>query len=118
MKNSPRQHATPARFSRDTAIAKLTGTDPGDRIDGLLSLALYDPDWRWVQGCSIGLLHDPDIDIVATALLAIGHVGRLHGQLDLDRVLPELEVLRTNEALAGRVSDVLSDIDIFVRGRS
>jgi hypothetical protein len=115
MSDVRRQYVTPARLSRDVAIAKLAGTDRRARIDGLLSLALYDPDWKWVQHRSLELLHDPDVDVVATAVLALGHLGRLHGQLELDRVLRELETVKANEALAGRVADVLNDIDIFVR---
>jgi hypothetical protein len=115
MSDVRRQYVNPPRLSRDVAVAKLRGTERLARIDGLLSLALYDPDWKWVQERCLELLHDPDPDIVATAILALGHVGRLHGQLDLDRVVPELEALKTNEALAGRVSDVMNDIDIFVR---
>ncbi|SRR6266704_2747874 len=117
MSDVRRQYVKPAPLSRDVAIAKLTGTDRLARIHGLLSLALYDPDWKWVQDRSLELLQDPDLDLVATAILALGHVGRLHGRLELDIVLPELEALKTNEALAGRVSDVLNDIDIFVRRR-
>ncbi len=106
---------TPDRLSRKVALAKLAGTDPHARIDGILSLALYDPDWKFVQDLCLELLHDSDVDIVATAVLGLGHLGRIHGHLELDRVVPQLEALKTNDALAGRVSDELDDIDIFVR---
>lgn len=110
-----RKYVTPNRLSRKVAVAKVAGTDPNARMDGILSLALYDPDWKFVQDLCLELLHDSDVDIVATAVLGLGHLGRIHGHLELDRVVPELDALKSNDALAGRVSDTLDDIDIFVR---
>ena len=99
-------------------MAKLGRPEPRERIDGLLSLALYDREWKLVEDLCLKMLHDPDTDIVATAILALGHLARIHRQLDLDRVLPELEALKSNEALAGRVSDTLDDINIYVGDRN
>jgi hypothetical protein len=110
-----RKYVTPDRLSRKVALAKLAGTDPNARMDGILSLALYDPDWKFVQDLCLELLHDSDVAVVATAILALGHLGRIHGHLELDRVVPELDALKSNDALAGRVSDTLDDIEIFVR---
>jgi hypothetical protein len=85
-------------------------------MDGILSLALYDPDWRSTQDRCLNLLTDPDQDVVATAILGLAHLARLHRQLDIDRVLPALQQLASVPGLAGRVSDALDDIKIFVTG--
>jgi hypothetical protein len=103
-----------ARLSRETAESQLAGTDPRSRIEAILSLALYDPDWRSTQDRCLELVHDPDRDIVATAILGLAHLARLHRQLDVARVLRELEPLSRDPALAGRVADALDDIHIFV----
>lgn len=106
--------ATPPELPRDEAVASLDASDQKVRIDGLLSLALYDPDWRLVQGICLTLLDDPDQDVRATAVLGLAHLARLHGDLDLDRVMPELRRLQSTPALSGRVEDALDDIETFI----
>lgn len=100
---------------RETALAALDGTDPRSRIDGILSLTLYDPDWKLGQEKCLALLADPDADVVATAILGLGHLARLHHELDLGVVVPALKSLQPDPRFAGRVGDALDDIDIFVR---
>jgi hypothetical protein len=102
-------------MSREEAVTLLSGMDGRQRIDALLSLALYDPDWRWVQDQSLSLLHDRDFDVAATAIIALAHLARLHQQLDLQRVLPALAELKADERLAGRVNDALEDIQIYIK---
>ncbi len=104
----------PLRLTREQAAADLGSNDSQKRIDALLSLALYDPDWRWVQDQVVRLFADPDRDVVATAILGLAHLARLHRQLDLDRVLPLLKVLEADPWFASRVSDTYDDIRVFV----
>lgn len=110
-------HATPPELPREQAIAAVAASDTKTRIDGLLSLALYDHDWRFVQEMCLGLLDDGDADVVATAILGLSHLARLHAYLDLDRVVPELRRLRAMPHLEGRVDDALDDISMFVLRR-
>src|SRR5713226_6209151 len=65
------RYEEPRQMSREEAVTLLSGNDGRQRIDALLSLALYDPDWRWVQDQSLSLLHDGDFDVAATAILAL-----------------------------------------------
>jgi hypothetical protein len=107
-------YENPTELPRSVACAQLKEGDAKARIQALLSLALYDPDWRWVQDKSLELLHDADSDVVSTAILAIGHLARRHRSLELDRVLPELHRLRADPAFSGRAGDVLDDIHTYV----
>jgi hypothetical protein len=106
--------ATPERLPREVALAQLTSADSVARMDALLSLALYDPDGGLAQDSCLALLDDPDLDVVATAILGLAHVARLHQALDLGRVLPELARLRSEAALLGRVEDAMDDIAVFI----
>ena len=92
----------------------LASADLRKRVDALLSLALYDSDWRWVQDQCLRLLADSEEDIVATAILGLGHLARLHQRLDLERVLPPLITLQADQRFSGRVSDAFADIRMFV----
>ena len=106
--------ATPERLPREVALAQLESADSVARMDALLSLALYDPDWELAQDRCLALLGDHDRNVVATAILGLAHVARLHRRLDLERVLPELERLRSEPALLGRVEDAIDDIAVFI----
>jgi hypothetical protein len=102
-------------MTRAEALGMLDGTDGLSRSKALLSLALYDPDWRWVQNLSLKLLDDPDSGLKGTAALALAHLARIHRALDLDVVLPALERLKSDRNIGGRVEDALSDIQIYVK---
>jgi hypothetical protein len=47
----------------------------------------------------------------------VGHVARLHRELDLAAVMPSLERLREDPKTRGRVENALSDIEGFVHRR-
>jgi hypothetical protein len=49
------------------------------------------------------------------ALTALGHLVRRYEQFDKDAVLREVMPLLEDPHLAGRVEDLMSDIDIFGR---
>jgi hypothetical protein len=103
-----REYASPQQLPRDVALAQLEDEEPRKRMDGLLSLTLYDDDWRVGQD-RLELLHDPDADVVATSVMSLGDVARLHRQLGLERVMAELERLATDPALSGWTAPRRSD---------
>jgi hypothetical protein len=108
------KYEQPAPMSRDDAERALQSPDPEEICAALLASALHDPDWRWVQEqCLLGLQHSSE-QVRALALTCLGHVARIHGHLDMERVLPVLTELRAHPALAGRVEDVLDDIEMFL----
>ena len=108
------KYSVPPRLSRKQATDDLASADSRKRVDALLSLALYDSDWRWVQDQCLRLLADSEEDVVATAILGLGHLARLHQRLDLDQVLPRLKTLQADPRFGGRVSDAYDDIRLFV----
>jgi hypothetical protein len=55
-------------------LERLIGSDSAI-IQGLLSAAYYDPDWRWVQNLN---------GIRSNATMCLGHLARNHGQLDIE----------------------------------
>jgi hypothetical protein len=105
-------------ISREVALARLRELDGLTRARALVSLAYHDPDWRWVQDLCLRLLNDPDVGMRGIAVLCLGHLARIHGQLDLTRVLPALRRLRDDEEVSARVADAIDDINTFVIRRS
>jgi hypothetical protein len=108
------KYEQPAPTSRVDAERALSSSSPEEVCDALLASALHDPDWRWVQEQCLRSLQHPSEDVRGLALTCLGHVARLHGRLDVERVLPALAALRAHPALAGRVEDALDDIEMFL----
>lgn len=95
---------------------KIFMSDDKDKIcDTLLSLSFYDEDWKWVQDQCLILLDHADIDISGLATTCIGHLARIHKQLDLNKVVPMLNVKAKDPDIGGRAQDALDDIDIFIK---
>lgn len=93
----------------------LESGNEGAIIDALLSAALYDPDWRWVQNTCFRCLDHPAKWVRWNAATGLGHVARIHKKLDLELVLPKLVGLRSDPEIGLNVEDTLSDIEWFMR---
>ncbi len=97
------------------AEAGITSGVPSQIADALLraSLSLIDP--TWVEAACLRSLAHPDLEVRWAALSALGHLARRYRRLDIGDVLAAVKPLRDNPALAGKVSDLLDDIDTYVR---
>jgi len=84
-------------------------------IEALLSAAYYEPDWRWVQGICLRFLDHTDVAVRSNAATCLGHIARIHKNLDLDLVLPKLLPLKGDAAIGPWVEDALEDIRFFLR---
>jgi hypothetical protein len=84
----------------------------------LLSVTFHDEDWLWVQSSCLKFLASPDENLRAVAATCLGHLARIHGMVDVAMVVPALQAHLSDSAIAGRVSDALDDIEMFVKGSS
>ena len=82
----------------------------------LVELALTDPDWKNVQSYCLTFLEYPDAGVRAVAATCLGHLARIHKQLDLDLVLPALYRHQSDPGpwVAGTVDNALSSIERFI----
>jgi hypothetical protein len=83
----------------------------------LVTLALYDPDWKKVEAYCLEFLEHPDPGIRGIAATCIGHLARIHQQLDLDLILPALYRHQSDPGkyVAGNVDNALSSIERFMQ---
>jgi hypothetical protein len=65
----------------------LRSSDKQNIQNALLSAAYYDPEWKWVQSQYLALTHH---NVRCVAASCLGHIARIHRQLDLDLVLQRL----------------------------
>jgi HEAT repeat protein len=82
----------------------------------LVTLALYDADWQKVETFCLEFLEHPDAGVRMVAATCIGHLARIHQQLDLDLVLPALYRHQSDQGkwVAGNVDNALSCIERFM----
>jgi hypothetical protein len=97
-------------------VLRLIATEDMESIAScLVGAAFHLHDWRWAQNKFLELMDHADENVVRVATLCLGHLARIHGELDLHRVLPRLHRQKMDRpAIAGTVDDVLEDIAIFI----
>ena len=101
-------------IDREEAARELSSGEKDRVCRALIRLALHEPDPVWAQDQLVHWLeHAPDAWTRGVAAIGLGHVARLHGQLDRSRVLPLLEGLRDHPTIGGKVEDALGDIEQF-----
>jgi len=101
-------------ISRREAEVAFSSGSPERISDALVSAAFFDPDWRWVQDICIQYANHSDLQISGMAVTCFGHLARIHGNLEMERVLPILQKLRKDPKLAGKVDDALDDINMYI----
>jgi hypothetical protein len=91
----------------------------GDDLDNvrltLVRVAYHEPDCVWAQDRCLRFCDHEDSQVRSVAALCLGHIARIHGKLDLKKVIPVLRRLLKDELTASRAEDALDDIKRYVR---
>src|SRR5262245_59198295 len=94
-------------LSRDVAVAEFESGDAERICHALVAVAFHEPDWRWAQDRCLELLDDRDPNVSGLAATCLGHVARIHGTLDKERVVSALRNKMDNQQIVGIVEDAL-----------
>lgn len=86
-------------------------------VNALLGLAFHDEDWKGVQDLCIQYSNHPHYNVKGIAILCFGHLARIHGKLETEKVLPIVKkALRdSNDFVVGHANSALGDIQFFVK---
>jgi len=84
-------------------------------IMAMLGAAYYIDDWRWVQDHCLNFLGHPDPGIRKVAALCLGHIARIHGSLDEDKVFPVLKKLSRDSEIGKDIAYELKEIKWYLR---
>lgn len=104
------QPATPM----DLRAALDRGDLPG-ALDAMVGAVLYgDADPKELQELYLRLLDHDDHQVGALAATCLGHLARVHGRLDEDRVVKALRGARAVPHISGTAADALEDIALFL----
>ena len=104
----------PVPLTRAEAERALASGDAEAMADTLVALAFHEPDWRWTQEHCLAFTHHGDARLRAVGATCLGHLARVHGALDLDRVGPRLLDLSRDARTAGQAGDAMDDIRMFM----
>ncbi len=102
------------KITKDEAEAKLKVAQGEDLCLLLLSMCELE-DWKWVQDIYLLYARDKDNWVASSAITGIGHLARITGDLEKEKVISTLkEVSRINPKLRAKIHDAISDINMFV----
>lgn len=101
-------------LSHDEAISFLTTTDLSKVTEAIISIGLNETDATWAQETCLRYVSNDDENIASAAIIAIGHIARRFGELDMAKISPALQQAKTKSTfLSGAVQDTLDDIQMF-----
>ena len=100
----------PEPITKNEAEDFFKNSDAAIICDTLVAIAFYESDWKWVQEKCLYFLEADNPDIRAVAATCLGHVARIHKQLDRDKVINALKKHIHEKNVGGSVEDALGDI--------
>ncbi|WUR12178.1 hypothetical protein E7V67_021115 [[Empedobacter] haloabium] len=105
-----------AQYRKDEIETLLKSSDSNVVIDALMYLCfnINDPDWAQ-EKCLDAIENGMNEDIRGLGITCIGHIARMHGKIDRQKVMPALERKLKDSALSGRAQDAMDDIETFVK---
>lgn len=107
------RYEEPPSLDREEVEAVLAGDD-ASRIPGVLVGAAFDADEpSWVLAWCERLSTHPDVWVRRICATCVGHLARIHGELDEETAVRVLRALAADPACRGTVEDALSDLQVF-----
>lgn len=111
------RYEEPAAASREDLESAVATGDP-TAISRTMVGVIEDDDVDWLTDTLLDLAGHESLEVRATAVTCLGHVARIRGHIDSDRVLSRLRHLLSERPLRGRVDDAIDDIKHFAVHRS
>lgn len=81
----------------------------------LLEVTFYNENWKWIQDLCIQFLSRENKTIKNLAIICLGHIARIHGKIEQNKVFKEFEKLEHDKEFVGTISDAMDDIKMFTK---
>lgn len=88
--------------------------EPREISLALLRLALHGPDWARAERLAHEHLDHPDVWVRRNAATSLGHIARVHGQLDVPTALRVLQALREDPEVTDWADAALDDFEMYL----
>lgn len=102
-------------LDKESAEKIFASNDTKKICHAMVAIALHEQDWKWVQEKCLAFFLSDNPEISGLAAICLGHVARIHGQLEKDKVIPILRRRLNEPEIAGQIEDALSDIEMFAK---
>jgi hypothetical protein len=101
---------------RAEMMAEVQSGDVVRATDALLSLTNGEVDRSWIEDTLLGVIdgHD-DLQVRQLAVICLGHLARIHGNISDDTVVAKLKSLQRDPEFASRATNALEDVETFVK---
>ncbi len=111
------QYEAISPLDKAEAGEKLLSGDTEAIVYGLLGAVEGVDDWRWVQDQCLRFVADPREDVARVAIICLGHLARIWGELDQKRVRESLKGVKASASprILGAIEDALGDIKMFLK---
>ncbi|NYH11211.1 hypothetical protein [Pseudomonas moraviensis] len=101
-------------MDHDEAVRLLESGVDRNVVAGLISIGLNESDRIWAQQTCLKYFASSNESVVTSAITALGHIARRHGELDKDIAFAALEEVKTRSpSLEGVIADTPDDIEAF-----
>ena len=100
-------------FTRKEAETAFASGNQEKISDALVGLAYYEADWEYVRDICIKFLSDNNNKNHSMAAISLGHIARIHKNLEIRKVIPFLESFLSDPEIGGIVEDTIEDIMRF-----
>lgn len=93
----------------------LNSEDEKQVVETLLYIAYHIKDISWAETIFMKMAQNSNDDICGLALTCIGHLARINGKIDKEKIIPFLKekIENSNEVISSRAEDALDDINAF-----
>lgn len=79
----------------------------------LLQVTFQSDDFKWVQDLCLKLIDLYDLNISGLAITCLGHLARIHGNIEKKVVLKKLNDNLENKIISDRIQDAIDDINTY-----
>ena len=80
----------------------------------LLKITFNCDDWKWIQNVCIDIINsNREKNICGLAVTCIGHLARIHGKIEKERIFEVFNQQKDNPFINDRIGDAIDDIDMF-----
>ncbi|NVZ49334.1 hypothetical protein HX792_03240 [Pseudomonas sp. B6002] len=101
-------------LEHDEAVRYLATSDVNKVTEALISIGLNELNGEWAEHTCLQFIDHPDDSFSAAAIVAIGHIARRFGAVDMAKITPAFErARRRSPSLSAAVNNAMDDIEMF-----
>jgi len=104
------------KYSKAKIEKALANNNPDELLYIVLSVALYSDDFEYAENFCIQLSNHEHFNVRGNAIQALGHIARIHGKLNENKIKPIIEraLKDKNKVVRGNAIDAKDDTKQFL----